>query len=217
MAIRWDSNSHEVTLFRNYLGDGVFRSADAKVWQAARATSAAPTYFGPWEHTGASKAQYVDGGLTCNNPSLAGLLEAKLLFGKQLQDLSVLSIGTGTVPLHVQSQSLNPSLFSFKGLARRMVEVGMASTSFLTKDMMPHLLPPQNYLRVNGRVLAGDMADAKLIPSWQEEAEHLVSRTNPTSEALKKFCELLVARSEVNEGKAIESTAELVQTASSTS
>ena len=72
---------------------------DCLMWQAARATSAAPWYFPPYRLEGSSPNQYralVDGGVFANNPSLAGLTEAR----KWTQDWRepkylVVSLGTG--------------------------------------------------------------------------------------------------------------------------
>lgn len=71
-------------------------------YQAALATSAAPTYFNPYCSTykGASGkdevfTNKVDGGVFANNPTLLGIVEAQKAFGKELSELSVLSIGTG--------------------------------------------------------------------------------------------------------------------------
>lgn len=71
-------------------------------YQAALATSAAPTYFDPHRGSyvdlnGLSKPFHskVDGGVFCNNPTLVAIIEAQKALGKELKDLSVLSIGTG--------------------------------------------------------------------------------------------------------------------------
>lgn len=71
-------------------------------YQAALATSAAPTYFNPYCSTydgaGGKKEVFtnkVDGGVFANNPTLLGIVEAQKAFGKDLSELSVLSIGTG--------------------------------------------------------------------------------------------------------------------------
>lgn len=58
-------------------------------WQAARASSAAPTFFPPF-------GEYIDGGLCANNPALFGSIEAAKLYGCDLKDCRVLSIGTGS-------------------------------------------------------------------------------------------------------------------------
>lgn len=71
-------------------------------YQAALATSAAPTYFNPYCGTytgGSGKSEIftnkVDGGVFANNPALLGIVEAQKAFGRELHELSVLSIGTG--------------------------------------------------------------------------------------------------------------------------
>jgi patatin-like phospholipase/acyl hydrolase len=72
------------------------------VWQVGMATSAAPAYF-PAFHAEGIPA-FVDGGLWANNPSLVGILEA-LKLGRQLQEISVLSLGTGNRTMHKQTST----------------------------------------------------------------------------------------------------------------
>ncbi|MEO5777705.1 MAG: CBASS cGAMP-activated phospholipase [Flavobacterium sp.] len=71
-------------------------------YQAALATSAAPTYFNPYSSeyvdlNGLNKSFHnkVDGGVFCNNPTLTAIIEVQKAFKKNLSDLSVLSLGTG--------------------------------------------------------------------------------------------------------------------------
>ena len=71
-------------------------------YQAALATSAAPTYFDPYSSTyidlnGLEKPfqNKIDGGVFANNPTLNGIVEAQKAFNLELKDISVLSIGTG--------------------------------------------------------------------------------------------------------------------------
>ncbi len=61
------------------------------IWVAARATSAAPTYFSPIEYNG---HLLVDGGVIANNPTLYAYLEAKMLY-PECQKFHILSISTG--------------------------------------------------------------------------------------------------------------------------
>ena len=77
-------------LFRNY--ESREPHSNCKIWEAARATSAAPTFF---KHIKIGRAQpYIDGGLGRNNPSRVVLDEAKRLFGTRHIGCLV-SIGTG--------------------------------------------------------------------------------------------------------------------------
>lgn len=69
---------------------------DFPLWQVARATSAAPTYFPPAEIASASGDGYamIDGGVFANNPSLCALASARRLFPGADRFLLV-SLGTG--------------------------------------------------------------------------------------------------------------------------
>jgi hypothetical protein len=76
---------------------------------AARATSAAETYFAPADITSASGDRYlcVDGGTAINNPTIAAILEAEAMWPGE-DDLRVLSLGTGirTTPISPGNGSL---------------------------------------------------------------------------------------------------------------
>lgn len=73
-------------------------------YQAAMATSAAPTYFDPFttsytkidSTTEEDFSNKVDGGVFANNPALSAIIESQKAFGKSLNELQVLSIGTGS-------------------------------------------------------------------------------------------------------------------------
>jgi patatin-like phospholipase/acyl hydrolase len=82
------------TLFRSYQCEG--HNADkCYIWQAARATSAAPTFFKPTTiDIPPPKATYVDGGLQNNNPAQLAISEARKIWTKTKQ-FTVVSVGTG--------------------------------------------------------------------------------------------------------------------------
>jgi predicted acylesterase/phospholipase RssA len=79
-------------LFRTY--QSLKPPSNCKIWEAARATSAAPTFFKRIE-IGWNKQPYIDGGLGCNNPSQLVLNEAKAQFGAARHIGCLVSIGTG--------------------------------------------------------------------------------------------------------------------------
>jgi predicted acylesterase/phospholipase RssA len=84
-----DASSRE-KLFRSY----GFDKDRCPIWQAARATSAAPSYFPPtWVEVPAPGGWYIDGGLKRNNPSEVALLEAKRYW--KAKRVMIVSIGTG--------------------------------------------------------------------------------------------------------------------------
>jgi patatin-like phospholipase/acyl hydrolase len=76
---------------------------DVETWKAARATSAAPTYFDPmnlpaFEDEG--EHALVDGGVFANNPTACAYAEALNLYGRA-SDVAILSLGTGDGPPHM--------------------------------------------------------------------------------------------------------------------
>ena len=62
-----------------------------QIWEVARATSAAPTFFAPINLDG---NMFVDGGVTANNPTQEALREVAFLYG-ELTGTCVVSIGSG--------------------------------------------------------------------------------------------------------------------------
>lgn len=80
-----------VKLFRSY----GFQKDHCPIWQAARATSAAPSYFRPaWVQIPDPGGWYIDGGLRCNNPSEEALKEARK-YWTNVKQVCIVSIGTG--------------------------------------------------------------------------------------------------------------------------
>lgn len=79
---------------------------DYYAWEAARGTSAAPTYF-PVAHvggsdsprSGAAERWVIDGGTMSNDPAVWGVTEAfRTGLAKSLDDIIVISLGTGIYP-----------------------------------------------------------------------------------------------------------------------
>lgn len=64
------------------------------VWQAARATSAAPTFFPAAKFSEKPDSIFVDGGVYINNPALALLIQAKEKHPNE-QNFLLISLGTG--------------------------------------------------------------------------------------------------------------------------
>lgn len=75
---------------------------DFNLWEVARSTSAAPTYFPPMLATAGDGTKYplIDGGMFANNPAMLGFVSARRLM-PLAQRYLVVSIGTGaaTTPI----------------------------------------------------------------------------------------------------------------------
>ena len=83
------------------LGEQYLRDGDTLLREAILASCAAPTYFDPALAGGTLLA---DGGLWANNPSVIALTEGVAKFRRPLEEIHVLSIGTGhSLSLYRQS------------------------------------------------------------------------------------------------------------------
>lgn len=67
---------------------------DCTVWQACRATSAAPTYFTP-KQLEQNGTKFVDGGVYANNPINVAVREARAVFGHDVKFRAIVSLGCG--------------------------------------------------------------------------------------------------------------------------
>jgi hypothetical protein len=92
----YEQNS-EPALLRSYgnARQTVVLFNECKIWQACRATSAAPTFFDPIE-IGRYKQRFIDGGMLYNNPVKLVHREAKFMWPDRKPLL--ISIGTGSAP-----------------------------------------------------------------------------------------------------------------------
>ncbi|KAI9854271.1 MAG: hypothetical protein M1813_001311 [Trichoglossum hirsutum] len=125
-------------LFRTYTTDkGVDAQASlgCTIWEAARATSAAPTFFDPISIGGQS---FVDGATGLNNPVEVVLEEAKSIWTNAISRIQcVVSIGTGL-----------PNFKKFGDDAKEVVET-LVAISTETEDTERRFL--QSHESLNGR------------------------------------------------------------------
>lgn len=82
-----------VHVFKSKYHDGFVRDPNMLLSDAILASCSAPTYFDP--PVVAGKYHLTDGGLWANNPALVAAIDAHYRLGVRLEDLRILSIGTG--------------------------------------------------------------------------------------------------------------------------
>jgi patatin-like phospholipase/acyl hydrolase len=114
-------------------------------YQAALATAAAPTFFDPYSTDYkdlADETQHfsnkVDGGVVMNNPALVAMIEAKKAFGVPLEDLRILSIGTGVKSFCEASTRTRWGLFYWmlKNNRRRLIELFLQGQSQQVENLI---------------------------------------------------------------------------------
>lgn len=134
--------SHQF-IFRNYAMPG--SPNDCKIWEACRATSAAPTIFPPMV-IGPTKIAYVDGGIGRNNPIVELEREAKELW-KHKRDIGcIVSLGTGKMPRPNVGKGLRSLVSALQSIA---TDTESAAKSFEANVIQTFGSKQEVYFRFN--------------------------------------------------------------------
>lgn len=121
------------------------RDPNLPLFKAALSTSSAPTYFDPYSSDnyldldGNSVAfKYkVDGGVWANNPSLIALIEAQKAFKRNLEDINLISIGTGQSVFLEESRTKNFGIFYWiLNKKKRIIELFMQGQSQQAENLI---------------------------------------------------------------------------------
>ncbi len=109
-----EGRNGEVWVFKTPHHPDYRLDGDALMSSVAAATSAAPTYFTPFEQGGYT---YLDGGVWANNPTMAALVEALSCFTLRREDVRILSIGCGENPFQVtEGQARRSGMVHWRGI-----------------------------------------------------------------------------------------------------
>jgi len=109
-------------------------------WKAARASSAAPTYFPAFK---IGEHEYVDGGVCMNNPALALLSQAKKMKIPK-KNIFCVSLGTG-----VFTQPIAPTAhFGLVQWAPSIFDAACFGMSSQTEEYMSSMLKEHQYVRI---------------------------------------------------------------------
>jgi len=163
---------------------------------AARATSAAPTYFEPAKiETGGLEDYYalIDGGLVANNPAMCAYVEARTLYPeREPKDFFLLSLGTGKVTRRLPYEDAKG--WGLGGWAKPLLSAVYDGVSQSVEYQLKQLLSPDSYYRLQTKLDEenDDMDDAspKNIKDLKILAEHLIWEKK---ELIKLICDRLIS------------------------
>jgi uncharacterized protein len=169
---------------------------DFPMWQVARATSAAPTYFEPERIDKLDKSGFwalVDGGTYANNPAMVAYAEALHLAPGS--DVVIASLGTGTHTRPIEYADAKH--WGLIGWARPILDVVFDGVSRTTDYEVHQLLPPdgtrQRYFRFQVPLTTAsdelDNTDPENLDDLKKQAEALVAEQQA---AIASLCEQLV-------------------------
>jgi hypothetical protein len=143
----YNIGENQVYLFKTPHHARLRRDHRAPMWAVAMATAAAPTYLPTFRLPG-DRVRLVDGGVWANNPAMVGITEAVSLFGRRLEDLRLLSLGTTSTTRTRHSRLDNAGLFRWIR-APNVVDVLLRGQSEGAFAQAQHLIGPRNAYRLD--------------------------------------------------------------------
>ena len=109
-----EGRNGEVWVFKTPHHPDYWLDEDELMSSVASATSAAPTYFTPFQR---QSRTFLDGGIWSNNPAMAALVEALSCFTTRPEDVRILSIGCGQKPFQMtEGQAKNSGMVHCKNI-----------------------------------------------------------------------------------------------------
>ena len=147
---------NDVYIFKTPHHPRLKRDWRVPMWEVAMATSAAPTYFPTYRLKG-DGVRLIDGGVWANNPSMVGVTEAVSLFGRRLDDIRVLSLGTTSSARARNSRLDDAGLFRW-ALGPHIIDVLLAGQGAGAFAQVQNLIGKKNALRLDPPILDGDVS-----------------------------------------------------------
>jgi predicted acylesterase/phospholipase RssA len=180
-------------------------SVEIKTWQAARATSAAPTMFKPFAHDPSGQV-YQDGALWYNCPIEVAMRERRLLWPDvaEVHPDVVLSLGTGVNPKARKKLGGRITRFGLFSPARALAKVAIdqVETSLNSeqtwRNFILHNPPPDN---VQGRfvrlslVLEKDPPKMDDVRALEELKDKTMSQFTARRREIKNLADRMIATS----------------------
>ena len=161
MIMSYDLSTGRPEIISSYSDTGHY-----PVWVAARATSAAPTYFAPLEYGGKLLA---DGGVIANNPALYAYMEARKLF-PECHEFHILSISTGG-RFHTMAKEDARGIMSWADQVTPMFDTAQKRTADYVLENMPDV----EYTRIDNSLSTQfemDETDPVALNRMRAEAQH---------------------------------------------
>jgi predicted acylesterase/phospholipase RssA len=121
---------------------------DLSAVDVALASAAAPTYFAPIQPN-LRERTYVDGGVWANSPSLLAVLVAHRHLAVPLQDIRLLSVGTGYFPNGRSPRDMGKLRRYSLGSVRTVLELIFDSQSSFADEYARTLITPGYFIKID--------------------------------------------------------------------
>lgn len=200
MLTSFDIQLRDAFFFRSYRAKAD-KDYDYLMRNAARATSAAPTYFEPELVEKGSKAYaLIDGGVFANNPSMCALVDAMREFNHGLEEIFMVSLGTGSEtkrPLEFKNVK-NWGVVNWAQPILTIVFNGLSDTvDFQTNLILNRAGTPEHYHRLQVELPKSlyrlDNVSASNIRSLKQRAEKFMEKSE-SDKAIATICKALTRK-----------------------
>ncbi|MBK7977447.1 MAG: patatin-like phospholipase family protein [Deltaproteobacteria bacterium] len=163
-----DIGTGDVHIFKSGYDADFVRDRNVRLVDAIVASCSAPSFFAP-----AKVGNYFlcDGGIWANNPSLLALTEAVRRLQVPLDQVRILSIGTG-VSLKYYSLSQVKWGFARGWGISKFIDMLLNLQSLTANNVTRLLLPDGNYLRINFSSDNLHLDDTRLVDDLLSRADH---------------------------------------------
>ena len=182
LIMAYDLSEGKPQMIRSYGDESAYPT-----WIAARATSAAPSYFSPCEYAG---KLLVDGGVVANNPALYAYFEAKKLY-PECKCFHILSFSTGGV-FHTMEKDSAKGLLSWADHIPSMFDTAQKRTTDYVLSNEPDL----DYIRIDDplpEAIKMDETDPQVLRHMQTVAE---GNAESYRDTLDSFAKMLIQNME---------------------
>lgn len=167
LVAAYDIEMRHPHFFKSHKARKEPNTRDFLMRDAARATSAAPTYFEPARIQpvgGGDHVSLVDGGVYANNPAACALVECICDFGANATDVVMLSLGTGELTRPIfHEEAKDWGLAKWAQPVLNVVFDGVSDTvDYQVANILKSLSGESSYLRMQTQLHEGndDMDDA---------------------------------------------------------
>lgn len=170
------------TVFRSYTGQGV-RATRYPLWQTARATTAAPSFFKPmYIDNPRPGIRYIDGGVGLNNPSQIALTEADRIWPTSTL-FCLVSIGTGKpkATSFMKSGIADSDIQGQQSILRQVISTIPRIATYIPGWESARNLPPGVHAIIK---IAGALAE---IATGSEEVHQQIERDSHSMGRAKRF------------------------------
>jgi len=144
----YDIENNKVLLFNQFNSKNP--NYDFKVWQVARATSAAPTYFETAKITSRNGKMYslIDGGVFAYNPSLCAYVEAKKHFkqlkGKFVSAKDIFMVSLGTLSSEKPKILENANFWDVSQWLKYLTDIMMSGSAETVDHQLQYIFESEN-------------------------------------------------------------------------